>query len=403
MASVKALLYTHKTLKNGEHPILIQIIKDRKRKTISLGYSCPAKLWDFENGQPLKKHPNFKELDLLIDRKKAEAKTLVLNLENEKRDFTLSEFENKYRNRGKKITVLKFIDSLIENLKRSSKIGNSVVYKDLKRVLTIFRKGIDFSFSDIDQSFLRQLEQHFRESNLKDTSISVYFRTLRSVYNKAVKEGFAKKSDYPFEEYKISHFNTSTVKRAISIEDIKKIVEFKTIEGSTLFHSKNYFLFSFYAMGMNFYDLAKLEWSSISYDRIYYTRAKTGKNYNFKILQPALEILEYYKSSKVDSYVFPILEKDIHNTPSSIDNRIKKIRKQLNSDLKEIAKEIGISTSITSYVARHSWATILKRSGVSTSVISEGLGHKTEQTTQIYLDSFENETMDKANEILLSL
>jgi len=156
-------------------------------------------------------------------------------------------------------------------------------------------------------------------------------------------------------------------------------------------------------MGMNFSDIAKLEWSNIDNDRVYYTRSKTGKNYNVKLLPPAIEILDHYRAIKTDKYVFPILNENIHKTAISIDNRIEKLNKQTNSDLKEIGKEKKIQLNLTTYVARHSWATILKRSGASTTQISEGLGHDTEKTTQTYLDSFENETLDKVNEMLMNL
>ena len=403
MASIKAMLFTYKTLRNGEHPIVIQIIKDRKRKMISLGHSCHPNLWDFNTQIPLKKHPNYSTLKMLIESKKLEANKLNLIFENEQQEFTLSEFEKKFKNRGKKESVTRFIDTIVSNLVKTENIGNSNVYKDLKRELIKFIGERDFYFTEINYSFLRRFEQFFREKQIKETSISVYFRTLRSAYNKAIKEGYAKKETYPFHEYKISKFNTQTAKRALTKEDMKLIIDFPSIPGTSLFHSKNFFVFSFYTMGMNFSDISKLEWSNIDNDRVYYIRSKTGKNYNIKLLPPVIEILNHYRAIKTDKYVFPILNENTHKTAISIDNRIEKMNKQTNSDLKDIGKKLEIQLNLTTYVARHSWATILKRSGVSTSQISEGLGHDTEKTTQTYLDSFENETMDKANEILLSL
>jgi integrase len=136
--------------------------------------------------------------------------------------------------------------------------------------------------------------------------------------------------------------------------------------------------------------------------RLKYIRAKTGKHYNIKILAPALEILNWYLEHYPESeYIFPILDQSKHKTATQKDNRITKISKEVNKDLKEIALKAEIDFNITFYVARHSWATILKRSGVSTSVISEAMKHDTERTTQIYLDSFENDILDEANENLL--
>ncbi|HPH88429.1 MAG TPA: Arm DNA-binding domain-containing protein [Chitinophagales bacterium] len=95
-ASIKVILYTSKLLKNGESPIMLRVIKDRKPKYISVGFSCHADLWDFENNIPKKKHPHYKEINLLIDSKKKEAGKLLLDLENEnKNEFDVICFECK--------------------------------------------------------------------------------------------------------------------------------------------------------------------------------------------------------------------------------------------------------------------------------------------------------------------
>ena len=128
---------------------------------------------------------------------------------------------------------------------------------------------------------------------------------------------------------------------------------------------------------------------------------KTGKEYNIKILPPALEILNYYLKNQSSDYIFPILSNLKHISAQQQKDRIKKVTKKINKDLKEIATLCDIGINLTTYVARHSWATILKKSGVSTSIISEAMKHDTEKTTQIYLDSFENDIIDEANMRLL--
>jgi integrase len=154
-------------------------------------------------------------------------------------------------------------------------------------------------------------------------------------------------------------------------------------------------------MGTNFTDLAQLKWTNIQNERLKYIRAKTNKPYDVGLLPPALEILKYYKNNDINNeFIFPILN-EFHDTAIRIKNRIHKVLKQTNDDLKEIATLAGIDVNLTTYVARHTYATVLKYSGVSTSVISEALGHDSEKTTQIYLDSFQNDVLDKANKNLL--
>jgi integrase len=403
MASAKILLYTSKILSNGEHPIMMRIIKDRKPKYVATGKSCSKELWDHKTNRPKSRHPYKRELDILINTKLKEADKTILGYESDEKYFSSEVIKNKLKKNFSKITVFQCYDLEIDKLEKASRIGYANVFKDSKRALVNFRKGKDLMFVDITVRFLNDFEAWFSEKGVAGNSISVYMRALRKIMNSAISEGYCPPEVYPFKAYNISKLNTATDKRAITKEQIKKIIEVEVKEDSRLFHSKSYFLFSFYNMGMNFTDMAFLKWTDIREDRLYYKRAKTRLNYNIKLLLPALEILKYYKenySSSLSNFVFPILNES-HATAKSISYRIEKVLRHTNSDLKEIGKVAGLEVPLTTYVARHSWATILKRAGTKTSVISEGLGHTTEKTTQIYLDSFENETLDEANKALL--
>ncbi|RYU94738.1 site-specific integrase [Emticicia agri] len=401
MASIKVILYTSKTLSNGEHPIVIQLIKDRKIKKISIGHSCKAEQWDFKANLPKKKHPQYRELEILIEKKKNEAKALLLTLETEKNDFSFIEYEKKYHNKNKRITVFTFLDKIVEDLIKANRVGNSDVYKDLKRKLSRHTNGKDLTFSEIDQLFLNKLEQDFRERKMSEVSMSTYFRTLRATYNKAISEGYAKRTDYPFEIFKIAKFNTKTQKRAISQDDIEKIINFSAEIGSKLYDSKSIFIFSYYAWGINFNDIAKLEWKNFHEGTLNYIRSKTKKPQSVFLLPPAIEIMEYYREYRADNYIFPILDFKVHTTPVSIKYRIKKMMKQVNKDIKYIAQQVGIKEDITTYVARHTFATVMKRNGTSITIIKDLLGHGTEQETKIYLDDFASDTLYKATEVLI--
>ena len=402
MATVKVVLHKYKKLKNGDHPFYLRMIKNRKIKYISIGHSCTPEFWDFANDKLSKKHPNFKRLSTLLKDKEVEAQKIVLQFENDNIDFSFDDFTRKFKGLTNKKTVISYFDEWIKKFEKLGKVGNANVYKDTKRTIINFREGKDLFLNEIDYVFLKRFEEYFLYRGVKSNTISVYMRTLRALYNKAINENIVKKEDYPFNKYKVGRLNKETAKRAITKDDINRIIKLDLLEDTSLWHSRNYFLFSFYNMGMNFMDIALIKWTNISNERLEYIRAKTGKQYSIGLLQPAVDIIDFYRVyNPGDTYVFPILKSDVHISPQSINNRIKKSRKKLNKDLKEIAELAGIDGNITSYVARHSWATILKRSGVSTSVISEGLGHRTETTTQVYLDSFENATMDEANKKIL--
>jgi site-specific recombinase XerD len=401
MASVKVILATHKTLTNGEHPLWLRIIKDRKINYRALGYSCKAEWWDEKKGRPNKKHPNEFELQTVITKKIALANKLMMESEVEEKEYSAEEIVEKTKRNVQKITVLKFFDGFIERMKKANRLGNARSYKDARNAVAKFRGDKDFYFSDLDLSFLNRFEEFLLGRDVTEISISAYMRSVRSIYNRAIEEGYAKKDSYPFTKYKISKLNTKTQKRAITREQMQKIIDLKLEPETPIWHSKNYFLFSYYNMGINLIDIGYLKRSNLENGRLKYNRMKTGKEYNVKMLPPALDILEYYLTNQVSGYLFPILNSTKHIAPQQQKDRILKVNKQVNKDLKEIGKTCKIDIKLTTYVARHSWATILKRSGVSTSLISEAMKHDTEKTTQIYLDSFENDIIDEANQKLL--
>ena len=154
---------------------------------------------------------------------------------------------------------------------------------------------------------------------------------------------------------------------------------------------------------INFIDIAFLKWKDIKKNRLVYTRQKTKELFNMELLDPANEILEHYKNLyyiNQETYIFPILS-ERHTTPNMLHNRKEKMIRKINKDLKEIAILTGIESELTTYVARHSYATILKKSGIATAIISEAMGHDSEKTTKIYLESFENNVFDEASKFLL--
>lgn len=407
MASTKLVLFTSKTLKNGAHPIMLRTIQNRKLKYFSTGYSCKPNQWDSTANVLLKSYPKSGKINHLLSKKKNELDDIIYDYENDKKNFTAEEVARKFRGTIEKKTLNKYLEEVIERLQRTGKVGNAGAYKDLLRTIKLFQKEKELFFSDITFLWLTKYEEDFLERGLAETSISIYMRTLRALFNRAIAEGFAKAEDYPFRAFKTSKYNLETRKRAITKEEMLKIINLKydPEKSEWSMDSKNFFLFSFYCIGMNMIDMAFLRWSNIENGRIRYKRIKTGKEFDILIQPRAQELLNFYnkKNQTENDYIFPILNDEIHKTPQSQRDRIKKIRTRTNTDLKAIAKEIRIknSDSITHYVARHSWATIQKKNGNSIAIISESMGHADEKTTKIYLECFENQVLDEANAKLI--
>lgn len=212
-----------------------------------------------------------------------------------------------------------------------------------------------------------------------------------------------KRECYPFTIFKISKFDTSTRKRAIAKETVRRIIDLdlsKAWPNTQL--ARDLFVFSYFGAGINFTDMSLLTWANVQQGRICYIRKKTGKPIQFPLTAETRAILDKYCMADMtpNDYLFPILDKHVHRTERQRYDRIHKMLTNTNRRLKDIGEQVGVD-NLTTYVARHTFATVLKRSGVSTSIICESLGHSSEKVTQIYLDSFENAQIDEAMKHLL--
>ncbi len=404
MSSVKVILYTSKVLKNGEHPIMLRVIKDRKPKYISIGHSCKPELWDEIEGKPKKKHPFEKEINILIDTKRAVANKLILENQIEDKEYSSEEIIERVSRKSNKCMVLEYFDIVIKRLKDSNRIGNANVYKSTKNSLSKFRENKDFQFSDINYKFLNRYEESFLKRGVCLNSIFVFMRTFKTLVNFAKRDEIARKDFDPFIDYSFTKFRgIVTKKRALRKNEIKLIESQRYKKGSSIYNAQKYFMFSFYCRGINFIDMSFLKWEDLKNNRLEYIRKKTKKRLTIGLLEPAIKILEYYKEHNYDGedgYIFPILKRT-YITSKSVENKTNKILTTVNTDLKIIAVQCKLKIPLTTYVARHSYATIMKLNGASTAIISESMGHESERITQVYLDSFENVVLDEANKLIL--
>jgi len=396
---VNIICYKSKTLSNGEHPLMIRVCKDGKKKYQSLGISVKPEWWDFQKNRPKAICPNKDLILKIVLDKEAAFQKQILELKAEDKEFTASTL---IAHKKKMKTVKDFYKELIDEYTLANKIGNAKVYKDSYWSLKTYTNNkLDIPFSHIDIDFLKGYEKWMRQKGYKETSMSLLFRTLRSAYNKAIAAKHAKRTSYPFDDFKVSKFNTRTEKRAVSKDIIKEIMNLDLSEKSEYMNfSRDLFMFSYFCSGINLTDIANLKQSNIVNDRLVYSRQKTGKRISIPLSDNAKQIIHKYMDKCSQDYVFPILDNNIHKTEAQKYRRRKKVLRNVNACLKKIAKIIGIE-NLTSYVARHSYATVLKNSGVNIALISETLGHSDLKTTQIYLDSFENEQIDAALENLL--
>ena len=398
-ASTEVVCYKYKPLKDGTLPLMLRVTKDRKRKYVSLGLSLQEKFWDFEKGKPKRNCPNKEQIERLIAAKTAEYNDLIVEMTAQQREYTVETLVSHFHNQVRCATVVELYDKLIDDMKRGGKLGNAGVYKYSRTSLLKFTgQRLQIPFSDIDAVWLRRYENWLRTSGCGDTTISQLFRTLRSVFNKAVELQLVKRDYYPFDAYKVSKFDTRTKKRAIAKEDVRKVIALDLSQGYPSERlARDIFVFSYFGAGINFADIALLKYGNVRDGRVQYVRKKTGKPINFLLTEEMRNIIaKYQRQGQTDEdYIFPILDRRVHRTEQQRYDRTHKVLTNTNRWLRKIGQRVGIE-HLTTYVARHTFATVLKRSGVNIAIISESLGHSDLSTTQIYLDSFENSQIDAA-------
>ncbi len=400
MTTVDVICYKYKPLKNGELPIKIRICKDRKTKYISLDVSTRIEDWDFSKNKPKSNSPNKEILDKLISCKITEIKSKIVELKSENKEFTANTLVEKVMIPNRPTSVGDLFLYHIRSLEEEKRTGYQLSFQQTYNSLIKFNRHLDIPFSDVDIVWLKRYEIWLRKQNIAENTIGIRFRNIRVIFNKAINMELLKPEHYPFKKFKVSKLHKETAKRALSKNDISAVINYPTADVD--FYTKlavNMFTFSYFMGGINFVDMSFLTEHNIIGDRLIYSRKKTSKLINLPLQERARLVLEEYKATR-NPYLFPVLTSR-HKTEQQRLNRLHKVITKVNKALKAIGKELNIPIKLTTYVARHSYATVLKRAGVATSIISESLGHSSENITQIYLDSFENYQIDEAMKHLL--
>jgi integrase/recombinase XerD len=398
MISTQFILRTDRPNKKGECPLNLQFIENGKRKAISMGIAIHPNQWDAIQQLPVKKHPHFMDIRTLIETKKSEITTILLEHKTKKIPISTVQLIRKIELNKKilKADLFNYFEETIQRLYNSGKIGYGNVFKETKRQLVKFSGKTEMSFHEIDYLFLVRFDEWSLKKEVSLNSIFLYLRTLKTLINYAKKEGVLDEYFNPFKNFNfIKYRKVVTRKKALTKNKIDLLKELKFDESDSRFSTKFYFLFSYYCRGINFKDMAYLKWSNISDNCLSYTRAKTNQPFIFRLENSAIEILNHFKKyyANQSSFIFPILS-EIHITPLQQDYRIKKVLKQVNKDLKSIALLIGEESNLTFYAGRHSFATISKKAGVSIAHIQDAMGHTTERTTNEYLERFGNDELD---------
>jgi len=397
--TVKVVCYKSKVLSNNESPLMLRVTKDRKPKYVSLGISVNPTHWDFSKNQPKTECPNREYIEMLIADKIKEYSAKIIELKATNQEFTSTSLVEKVSvKRTNRKTVADVFQEYMTSLIKSGRKSYALSIKQLYNSLLEFNHNLDFYFSVMDVAWLKRYELFLRERQLAENTIGIRFRTLRAVYNVAIEEDAVSSDCYPFKKFKVSRLHQDTVKRALTKVDIERVLQFQSSNRYMRFPI-DIFTFTYYCGGINFKDIAHLTKANLIDGRLIYKRQKTKKLIKIPLQPQALALIKKYHDTE-SPYLFPILS-PLHITDEQKANRIHKVITKVNDRLKQIGKTLNLPITLTTYVARHSQATVMKKAGVSTAVIREIMGHSSERVTQIYLDSFDNEQINEAMKNLL--
>lgn len=401
MASLK-IKFRPSTLEGKEGILYYQIIHQRVIRQVTTNFKLFIDEWNSKSEDIQVDYLNINRKDYLdsiqykILNDKRRFETIVKRLAIQNGIFSVDDIVERFRNQSVNSSLFIFMENLIALYKKHGQHRTSETYLSTLNSIKRFRNGKDIELIDIDNELIISYEHYLKTEGVQHNTISFYMHRLRAVYNKAVDQELIEQK-YPFKQIKIGI--EKTIKRAIPIKYIKRLKALELKEFSSKDLARDIFLFSFYTRGMSFIDIAYLQKSDLKNGTLSYRRKKTGQKLYIK-WESCMELIANKYSSKDSSpFIFSILD----NTKGDVRKQCHNTLTLINRNLKIIGKEIGLEIPLTMYVARHSWATTARSEGVPVSIISEGMGHANEKTTQIYLASLENKVIDDANKKILKL
>lgn len=320
---------------------------------------------------------------------------IIAEVRSRREQFRCEEIIAIYRKQMNGITLFRYMINIIEQLNRHHKLRTCEAYKATYNSFKRYRKGVDILLCDINTTVIMDYQAHLKISGASLNTISFYMRILRSVFNRAIDLNLIMYST-PFKQAYTGV--DRTMKRDISINSLKKIKSLSLKKRPSVDLARDLFLMSFYLRGMAFVDMAYLRKSDLKSNIITYRRRKTGQLLTIKWEKCMQRVVNKYPDNKTE-YLLPIIVNPNINPHVQYKNALS----LTNKSLKYIGKIINEPTTLTIYVARHTWANVARSNNVPISVISESMGHVTERTTQIYLSSLDSSIIDKANNKILKM
>lgn len=410
-------LYTTKgAKKDGTYPVKVRITHDADAIFINTGFGLSEDVFNRLFVPIIDKRTNKPKSVRLSNEENKTKKLITASFERIKstveeihqtEEYSHDKLRNKLK-KGRKSYLDAAFDNRIAELTANGQAGTAASYITAKKFIEKYQRGL--RFVDITPQWLTKFEAWaLNKEGVNETSLSIYLRALRALFNDAIRGGDVPKGAYPFYSKDTNGYRIPTgtgTKIALTVEQINAIAKLE-LTGSPE-RCRDMFLLSFHLGGINFKDMLLLKWKNIKGGEVHFIREKTkhtnrtGKTIVVPLTEPARRIVERWGNAdrSPDAFVIPHLTDGL--TPEKLRDSVKSYTKQVNKQLKKIGETLSIN-GLSTYVARHSFATILKNSGAPIAFIGETLGHTSTKTTENYLKSFESEQKRKHFEAISNI
>lgn len=397
MATVK-VKYRPSVREEKEGTIYYQIIHNRVIRQIRTDYRIFREEWD--SGRHAVtittggREAFLRTVKDSVARDLKRLNTVIDKLGSNGGNFTADDVVTKFQEPADEPCFSGFMEEVIARLERLGKTRTSETYTAALNSFMRFREGRDIPLDEISPDLMEEYEAYLKGCGVSLNTVSFYNRILRAAYNRAVEKGLTPQR-HPFRN--VYTGMEKTVKRAIPFEAVRRIKGLDLSLKPAPDFARDMFLFSFYTRGMSFVDMAYLRKSDLKNGILSYRRKKTGQQLHIRWERCMGEIVEKHPNVTTE-YLLPVITDPTASERRQYENALHLV----NRKLKKVAEMAGISVPLTMYVARHAWASIAKSKNIPLSVISEGMGHDSETTTQIYLASLDTSVIDEANKLILN-
>ena len=399
MATVK-VKFRASSSASEEGTLFYRVIHNRTPRQIHTGYKLHSREWDAGN-EEIVFPPGAGEIrgNYLVSLRNAvqddirRLKGIILQLDRSGGAYTAEDVVRKYLSPTDSPCFISFARNLVRQLGEIGKHRTAETYTTAVNSFARFRKDCDVLLDEVDSDLMTAYESYLKSMDICPNSISFYTRNLRAIYNRAVEKGLTVQC-YPFR-----HVYTGidkTVKRAVPLSVIRQIRNMDLSLYPAMDYARNLFMFSFYTRGMSFVDMAFLRKKDLQNGILSYRRRKTGQQLFIKWEKPMQELIDKYDTTG-SPYLLPIIK----NNGTDERRQYRSEAHRVNTMLKRIGERLGLAIPLTTYVARHGWASIAKSKNIPIATISEALGHDSEMTTRIYLASLDTSVVDRANSLIL--